>query len=69
MKYHDNDEIIEIPEEIPEFLTDYPESNAHGDVDACGIWFRHTDRLVLKNIHIEPRSCNTREWIKGYDQK
>ena len=69
MKYRDNEEIIEIPQEIEEFLTDYPESNAHGDVDACGIWSRHTDGLTLENIEIIPRSCNTRPLVRNYDAR
>jgi len=63
MVYHDNGERIEVPTEIEEFLTDYPESNAHGDVPACGIWARHIDSLQLENVEITPRSCNTREKI------
>lgn len=67
--YRDNEEKVEIPDEIGELLFDYPESNAHGDVDACGIWARHVDSLVLKNIKVTPRSCNTREAVKIYDER
>ena len=69
VKYRNNDEIIEIPQKIEEFLTDYPESNAHGDVDAYGIWSRHTDNLMLKNIEVVPRKNNTRKMICSYDAK
>lgn len=65
--YRDNKEIIEIPETFDEFLEDYPESNAHGDVDAYGIWARHIDNLVLEDINVVPRSCNTRKAICLYD--
>ena len=65
--YRDNKEIIEIPEMFDEFLEDYPESNAHGDVDAYGIWARHIDNLVLEDINVVPRSCNTRKAICLYD--
>ena len=65
--YRDNEEIIEIPETFDEFLEDYPESNAHGDVDAYGIWARHIDNLVLEDINVVPRSCNTRKAICLYD--
>ncbi len=65
--YRDNQEVVAVPETFDEFLHDYPESNAHGDVDAYGIWARHVDGLALERIHVEPRSCNTREKIKYYD--
>ena len=67
--YRDNEEILRIPEEFGEFLTDYPESNAHGDVDACGLWVRHADRVKLENVRIAPRSMNTREAVRLYDVK
>lgn len=69
MKYRDNSEEIFIPKVFDEFLRDYPESNAHGDVDACGIWVRHADGIILENISILPRHQNTREKIKKYDVK
>ena len=65
--YRDNKEIVEIPEQFDEFLEDYPESNAHGDVDAYGIWARHVDGLLLEDIDVTPRSCNTRDEICLYD--
>ena len=67
VQYRDNEEILRLPETFEEFLTDYPESNAHGDVDACGLWVRHGDRVTLRNIRVTPRSMNTREIIKRYD--
>lgn len=65
--YRDNQEKITLPETFDEFLHNYPESNAHGDVDAYGIWARHVDGLNLENVVVKPRSCNTREMIKLYD--
>ena len=65
--YRNNEEILHIPETFDEFLTDYPESNAHGDVDACGLWVRHADKVKLKEIHVTPRAMNTRETIKFHD--
>ena len=67
--YRDNQEELHIPDEIPEFLTDYPESNAHGDVDACGLWVRHADRVTLENIRVTPRSMNRRACVRYYDVK
>ena len=67
VEYRNNKEIVDVPETIPEFLHNYPESNAHGDVDAYGIWARHVDGLVLEDVYVKPRSCNTREMIKLYD--
>ncbi len=69
VRYRDNEEILRLPEAFEEFLTDYPESNAHGDVDACGIWVRHADRVKLENIRVTPRAMNTRETVKLYDVK
>ena len=65
--YRDNEEILHIPAEFDEFLIDYPESNAHGDVDACGIWIRHADRVRLSDIHVTPRAVNTRAVITLHD--
>ena len=67
VEYRDNKEVLQLPEEVPEFLYGYPESNAHGDVPACGIWARHVDGLTLENIEIRPRSCNTRPDICTVD--
>ena len=65
--YRDNQEVLHLPETFEEFLTDYPESNAHGDVDACGLWIRHADRVILNNIQVTPRSMNQRPIIRKYD--
>ena len=65
--YRDNQEILHLPAAFDEFLTEYPESNAHGDVDACGLWIRHADHVLLENIQITPRSVNSREKIRLYD--
>lgn len=65
--YRDNEEILHIPVEFDEFLADYPESNAHGDVDAYGLWVRHADRVTLSGIQVTPRSMNTRACVRMYD--
>ena len=66
--YRDNQEVLHLPKEYDEFLTDYPECNAHGDVDAYGIWIRHADRVTVQNIQVKPRSMNTgRSLIRRYD--
>ena len=67
VNYRDNQEILHIPPVFDEFLTDYPESNAHGDVNACGLWIRHADRIHLEDVKITPRSVNTRKMIRLYD--
>ena len=67
--YRDNEEILRVPPVFNEFLTDYPESNAHGDVDACGLWVRHADRVTLENIRVTPRSMNRRACVRYYDVK
>lgn len=65
--YRDNQELVQLPEAFDEFLFDYPESNAHGDVDAYGIWARHVDGLTLEDVCVTPRSCNTRGMIRLRD--
>ena len=65
--YRDNEEVIHLPEKVDELLTDYPESNAHGDVDACGLWIRHADRVRLESIRIQPRTVNTRPQLRLLD--
>ncbi|MBQ9289101.1 MAG: hypothetical protein IJ210_03210 [Clostridia bacterium] len=66
--YRDNQEILHLPDTYEEFLTDYPESNAHGDVDAYGLWIRHADRVTLRDIQVKPRSMNVkRSLIRKYD--
>ena len=65
--YRDNQEELRIPDEVPEFLTDYPESNAHGDVDACEIWASHVDQLCVENVRVTPRTWNTRPVFRFED--
>ena len=66
--YRDNQEVLHLPDTYEEFLTDYPESNAHGDVDAYGLWIRHADRVTLRGIQVKPRSMNVkRALIRKYD--
>ena len=66
--YRDNREILHLPDEYDEFLTDYPECNAHGDVDAYGLWIRHADRVTLQDIQVTPRPMNvSRPMIRRYD--
>lgn len=65
--YRNNREVLHIPDSFDEFLTDYPESNAHGDVDAYGLWIRHADKVALRDIQVTPRDGNTREMIRLYD--
>ena len=48
-------------------VTPETQPDAHGDVDACGLWVRHADRVKLENIRITPRTMNTRETVKFYD--
>ena len=67
VRYHDNREVLHLPDAYEEFLTDYPESNAHGDVDACGIWARHVDALHVDGVRVIPRSCNTRPVLRFLD--
>lgn len=66
-RYRDNEEILDIPQSIEEYLYEYPENNNFGDVDAFGIWARHVEQLSLSDIHIQPRTSNNRECIKLYD--
>ena len=54
--YRNNQAILHLPAEPEEFLTDYPESNAHGDVDAYGLWVHHGDRIRLEDIQAVPRT-------------
>lgn len=65
--YLDNDEIVEVPETVEEFLYEYPENNLVGDVDACGLWIRHCDGLALEDIRVVPRRVNRREKVRLYD--
>ena len=58
---------MNVPEVTPEHLFGYPESNAHGDVDASGIWARHIDGLALEEIDITPRAADNREIIRLHD--
>lgn len=60
LRYQDDDERLDIRPHIHESITDYPESNAFGDVPAYGFFFRHVKGLELDNVHVIPRSVNTR---------
>lgn len=67
VKYRENPAYVNVPEVTPEHLFGYPESNAHGDVDASGIWARHIDGLALEEIDITPRAADNREIIRLHD--
>ena len=60
MVYRDNEERLFLPEKVDELLFDYPESNAYGDVPACGVYARHVDGLMLTGLSVTPRGMNTR---------
>lgn len=60
MVYRDNEEKLFLPEKVDELLFDYPESNAYGDVPACGVYARHVDGLTLTGLSVTPRRMNTR---------
>ena len=61
--YNDNQEILDIHKPVYENVFDYPESNAFGDVPAYGFFVRHAKNILLEEIKIIPRTCNTRECI------
>lgn len=67
--YLDNEERLEILPEIRENVTDYPESNALGDMPSYGFYIRHTENVKLENVEIKPRSMNTREMIITEDSE
>ena len=50
-------------DETPEFLTGYPECNAHGDVPASGMYLRHAEGIQLSDIRIVTRPDDEREVI------
>lgn len=41
----------------------YPENNSMGDLPAYGFYIRHANGVELENIHVTPRSVDTRENI------
>ena len=43
------------------FDVNYRDVMWNGDVDACGLWARHIDRLTFDDVRVKPRSCNTRD--------
>ncbi|MBE6005133.1 MAG: hypothetical protein E7232_13850 [Lachnospiraceae bacterium] len=61
--YNDNKESISFKNSVAENVDDYPESNAFGDLPAYGLYIRHADNVKLENVHIKPRSMNTRPEI------
>lgn len=63
VRYKDNKESICLQTQVAENVDDYPESNAFGDLPAYGIYIRHADHVSLDDIHITPRSMNTRPEI------
>lgn len=66
-KYLDNEEKLDIIYPLYENITDYPESNAFGDLPAYGFFIRHADNVVLDNITVTPRTQNTRKMIVSED--
>ena len=67
MLYRDNEEKVQVPDTVDELLFDYPESNAHGDVGACGLYARHVEGLSVTDFTVRPRSVNTRPDILTED--
>lgn len=65
--YRDNGEYIELRDEIPELVRDYPENWRFLDVPAYALWARHLDGLTLENIKAIPRSVNTRDMFSLND--
>ncbi len=66
-EYIDNEERLEILPEIRENVTDYPESNALGDMPSYGFYIRHAESVKLENVTIKPRSMNKRPMIETLD--
>ena len=64
-----NEERLEILPEIRENVTDYPESNALGDMPSYGFYIRHTENVKLENVEIKPRSMNTRGMVITEDSE
>ena len=65
--YLDNEERLEILPEIRENVTDYPESNALGDMPSYGFYIRHASGVTLDNVYVSPRSTNTRPMLETDD--
>lgn len=63
LKYRPARQTVSVPDPVPEFLTDYPESNAHGDVPAYGFYVRHADRVSVRDILASPREAELRNKI------
>lgn len=61
--YRDNEEILDIQTPVHESVTDYPESNAFGDVPAFGFYIRHARNVSLSECTIIPRSTNKRPYM------
>ncbi len=67
MRYRESRAQIDVPETIDEFLDEYPESNAHGDVDACGLFVRHVRDMQLSGLKIFPRREDKRPVLSFHD--
>ena len=67
LEYIDNEERLEILPEIRENVTDYPESNALGDMPSYGFYIRHAENVKLENVTIKPRSMNNRPMLGTLD--
>ena len=67
VRYRECPEVLQLPEVYDEFLTEYPECNAHGDVNACGLWIQHADHVTLENVAVIPRKADSRPVIVQMD--
>lgn len=67
LRWRQNPQELQVPEVMPEFLTGYPESNAHGDVPASALWARHIDSLCLAQFEAVPRFPDPRPAIVTED--
>lgn len=61
--YREADEQLKISKNIPEHADSYPEAWMFNDVNAYGLWIRHTDNIIINNMIVVPRSVNTRPKI------
>lgn len=65
--YMDDEERVHVLNPVRENIEDYPESNAIGDVPACGLYIRHADNIDLSDMEVRPRSQNTRPVLSSED--
>lgn len=67
LKYKNGKDYFDFRFKIPEQEKEYPECNRFRNINAFGVFARHTKNVLLENIQVTPREKTFRKFIKTID--